>query len=45
MRHVDPATRAMLVARLREKRAAGASISAEVRRAAAGLLVSSSTVW
>ncbi|MFR9802819.1 Mu transposase C-terminal domain-containing protein [Pseudonocardia sp. RS010] len=45
MKHVDPATRAVLVARLREKRAAGGSISAEVRRAADGLLVSTSTVW
>ncbi len=45
MRHVDAAARAVVVARLREKRASGTSITADVRRAAAGLLVAQSTVW
>lgn len=45
MKRVDAATRAVAVARLREKRATGATISADVRRVAAGLLVAESTVW
>lgn len=45
VKQVDPAVRASVVARLRDKRATGESISADVRRAAAGLLVGESTVW
>ena len=45
VKQVDPAVRATLVARLLDKRAGGAAISAEVRRAAAGLGVGESTVW
>ena len=45
MKQVGAETRATVVARLRAKRDAGASISADVRRAAAGLMVAQSTVW
>jgi putative transposase len=45
VKQVDPAVRATLVARLRDKRAGGAAISADVRRAAAALAVAESTVW
>lgn len=45
MKHVDPAARAVVVARLREKRDSGKSITADVRRVAGGLLVAESTVW
>jgi hypothetical protein len=45
VKQIDPAVRAAVVARLREKKATGASITADVRRAAAGLLVAESTVW
>jgi putative transposase len=45
VRQVDPAVRATLVARLRDKQAGGAAISADVRRAAAALAVAESTVW
>jgi putative transposase len=45
VRQIDPVVRASVVARLRDKRAHGGSISADVRRAAAGLLVGESTVW
>ena len=45
VKHFDAVTRALLVARLRDKRANGAPISADVRRAAATLLVAESTVW
>jgi putative transposase len=45
VKHVDAATRAAVAARLREKRDSGVSITADVRRAAAGLLVAESTVW
>lgn len=45
MKHIDTATRAVVVARLREKRDSGASINADVRRTAAALLVADSTVW
>ena len=45
MKHIDTATRAVVVARLREKRDSRASINADVRRAAAALLVADSTVW
>jgi putative transposase len=43
--HVDAQVKALLVARLREQRAAGALTSAEVRRAAAGVGVAERTVW
>ncbi len=45
VRQVDPAVRATLVARLRDKQAAGMAISADVRRAAAALAIAESTVW
>ncbi len=45
LKHVEAATRAVVVSRLREKRDSGASISADVRRAAAALLIAESTVW
>jgi len=45
VKQVGAETRATVVARLRAKRDAGASISADVRRAAAGLMVAQSTVW
>jgi putative transposase len=44
-RHVDAQVKAVLVARLREQRAAGTLTSAEVRRAAAGMGVGERTVW
>ena len=44
MKQVDPQMRAAVVGRLRERRAEGA-VSAQVRRAAAGLSVSEATVW
>lgn len=45
VRRVDPAIRDTAVARLGDKRATGAPISADVRRVAAALLVAESTVW
>jgi hypothetical protein len=44
-RHTELEVRAALVARLRERKAAGQLASAEVRAAAAGLAVSERTVW
>jgi putative transposase len=44
-RHTEPEVRAALVARLRERKAAGQLASADVRAAAAGLAVSERTVW
>jgi putative transposase len=45
VKQVEPAMREAAVARLRDKRATGAAISADVRRVAAALLVAESTVW
>jgi len=42
---VDREVKASVVARLREKKASGAAITADVRRAATGLSVSERTVW
>jgi hypothetical protein len=45
VKHVEAGIRAVLVARLRERKAVGALGSAEVRAAAAALAVSERTVW
>ncbi len=44
MKHVEPEVRAVLVARLRAKRASGSSVTADVRRAAAALVVGESAL-
>ena len=45
VRHLDPQVKALLVARLREQRAAGTLNAAQVRGAAAGVGVAERTVW
>jgi putative transposase len=45
VKRIEAETRAVLVSRLRQKRASGAAISAEVRRVAAALSVGERTVW
>ena len=45
MKHLDPELKALLVGRLRERRAAGELTSAGVREAAAGIGVAERTLW
>lgn len=45
VKHIDPAVRAVLVGRLRQRRAAGELRSADVRAAAASLGIGERTLW